>query len=408
MKKGLLLAFAALSAWAGFAQEAGLESSALFISKLKAKAEQSRIVLTWHNPRNLRQPLLLYRHVAEITEENLGEATLIARLTPDQESYEDSPEDYNPHYYAVLIEDARRLLIPFRNKTSQAVRVEVLPSVDSLASRITGIRASVVDEAVQVTFTASNPDRELLLFRSNSPMLTTEDLLDAFAPLQLEKGTERVTDFPIPGVQSYYAVIDTEMFKLGRQELVPGENTTTQAAVVPVGVQRAALPPPAPAVRPAAEDHAAVRLPYLQPKHDGRIAASMPQRPEPLDARTREAVSRILASAPPLEPSQRSVVILPEDRNCPGAGESASLREILQEHLLAGDYRAAEAKLQGFLNLKRSAYTEARVRFYLAQAYYFQGLYEEALLEFVLAEEQLYGPVQPWLQSCFQHLWNKP
>jgi hypothetical protein len=49
---------------------------------------------------------------------------------------------------------------------------------------------------------------------------------------------------------------------------------------------------------------------------------------------------------------------------------------------------------------------EARVRFYLAQAYYFQGLYEEALLEFVLAQDQLYAPVQPWLESCFRNLWE--
>jgi TolA-binding protein len=105
--------------------------------------------------------------------------------------------------------------------------------------------------------------------------------------------------------------------------------------------------------------------------------------------------------------SQTAVVILPEDKGEPIAGESASLHNILQEHLVAGDYAGAESKLQGFLNLRRSPYTEARVRFYLAQSYYFQGLYEEALLEFVLSQEQLYAPVQPWLESCFRHLWEQ-
>ena len=100
------------------------------------------------------------------------------------------------------------------------------------------------------------------------------------------------------------------------------------------------------------------------------------------------------------------MVILPEDKSEPGSGESTGLYDILQEHLLAGDYAGAESKLQGFLNLRRSPYTEARVRFYLAQAYYFQGLYEEALLEFVLSQGQLYTPVQPWLESCFRHLWE--
>jgi TolA-binding protein len=114
----------------------------------------------------------------------------------------------------------------------------------------------------------------------------------------------------------------------------------------------------------------------------------------------------LLASAPPLRSGERAVVILPEDRNEPGAGESKELYAILQDVLLPGEYTAAESKLLGLLNLRRSPYTEARVRFYLAQAYYFQGLYEEALLEFILAQGQLYAPIQPWLESCFRNLWE--
>jgi tetratricopeptide (TPR) repeat protein len=126
-----------------------------------------------------------------------------------------------------------------------------------------------------------------------------------------------------------------------------------------------------------------------------------------LDPQTQAAIARILSDAPPLQATQTSIVILPEDKRTLAAGESASLQTILREYLAAGDYRGAETELQGFLNLRRTAYTEARVRFYLAQAYYFQGLYEEALLEFVLAQDELYAPVQPWLESCFRHLWNK-
>jgi TolA-binding protein len=132
----------------------------------------------------------------------------------------------------------------------------------------------------------------------------------------------------------------------------------------------------------------------------------MPRRETELDPRTQAAISRMLATTPPLQASQRDVVILPEDKDEPSGGEASGLYNILQEYLLPGDYTAAESKLLGFLNLRRSPYTEARVRFYLAQAYYFQGLYEEALLEFILARDQLYTPVQPWLESCFRNLWE--
>jgi TolA-binding protein len=144
----------------------------------------------------------------------------------------------------------------------------------------------------------------------------------------------------------------------------------------------------------------------LQPADSPGSRFTFPSRREDLDPRTTAAIERILAATSAVEPSQTALVILPEDREEPEA-ETVGLNDILQDHLLAGDYAGAESKLQGFLNLRRSAYTEARVRFYLAQAYYFQGLYEEALFEFVLAQDQLYAPVQPWIESCFRHLWER-
>jgi hypothetical protein len=286
-------------------------------------------------------------------------------------------------------------------------------------------------------------------------MRSTEDLIDAIAPLQLEAGTSEFIDFPIPGVETYYAVLDTETFKLGKQVLVPGENTTDGAVMIPMEVSRVALMPPSgtePPGSPESRDGtgspggeavvsdrkifggegtstdttgtrppvsprqpgqpattlplASTPLPYLQLAGDTRNTVSVPRQRTDLDPMTQAAVSRVLSTAPPPQASQAQVVILPEDRGEPAAGESASLHNILRDTLLAGDFTEAESRLLGFLNLRRSSYTEARVRFYLAQAYYFQGLYEEALLEFVLAQGELYAPVQPWIESCFRHLWE--
>jgi hypothetical protein len=434
MKKGCLLLLLLLFTWAGFGQEAG--TFVPFVSKLKARADESKILITWRNPRDLRGTVLVYRHTAEIDRDNLSEAVRIASLDRDRESYEDSPPDDRPYYYAVLLEDSagnvQKLFIPFRNITSRGVHISVLPPVENEAAVITGITAVVSDDSVQVDFRTSAPARDLLLFRSNARMTTAEDLVTAFAPLQLEAGVTHFTDFPIPGVETYYAVVDTEMFKLGRQVLVAGESSTVEGVVVPLEVSRIALPAVPPVQRPSGEagereeeaqagtgenpvassvEGGAARsvlattpLPYLQPAEDS--ADRFPPREADLDPRTQAAVSRLLASAPPLRAGQRSVVILPEDKDEPGAGETTGLYNILRDFLLPGDYTGAESKLLGFLNLRRSAYTEARVRFYLAQAYYFQGLYEESLLEFVLARDQLYAPVQPWLESCFRKLWE--
>jgi TolA-binding protein len=428
MRKVLLFLLLLNLAYSGFTQEAGTERFVPFVSKLKAKADESQILITWRNPRNVEGVILLYRHSTEIGPDNLADAVPIARLGADQESYRDTPPDDKLYYYAVLIEDPsatiQELFIPFRNKTSKGVRITEPPSAESEAARITGIKAEVVDDSVQVVFETSNPNRGLLLFRNSSPMTTTEDLLEAYAPLQLEPGTTRFVDYPIPGVASYYAVLDTETFKLGRQVLAAGENTTLQGVVVPLEVPRVGLPPVSGADAASDADAgneaeasagleaaaqaspAATPLPYLQLAEGSESVFAFPPRREDLDPRTQAAISRILESTSPVEAGRKAVVILPEDKNKPVGGESTGLYDILQEHLLAGDYAGAESKLQGFLNLRRSPYTEARVRFYLAQAYYFQGLYEEALLEFVLSQDQLYAPVQPWLESCFRHLWE--
>ena len=409
MKKVILLLLVFHISLAGFSQEAGTEAATPFVSKLKAKAVDSHILLSWRNPKDLQGFTLLYRYSEEIGLENLDQAQLLARLAPGRESYEDTPPAVRPYYYAVLIEDSagklHELFVPFRNKTSESVRVALQSPEESIPSRIIGIQAMIVEDSIQVMFQSSNPDRDLLLFRSNTPMRSTEDLLEAFAPIQIEPGTTRFTDYPIPGVEVYYAVIDTEVFKLGRQEIIAGRNSTDRPFSVPLEVGRVALPPAAPA---APEARRAVILPYLQLRLDSSGRFALPQTAQQLDPQTQAAIARILSDAPPVQARQKSVVILPEDKGTLAAGESASLQKILREHLLAGDYQGAESKLHGFLNLRRSAYTEARVRFYLAQAYYFQGLYEEALLEFVLAQDELYAPVQPWLESCFRRLWNKP
>jgi len=433
MKKVILLLLVFQVSLAGFSQEAGTEAATPFVSKLKAKAVDSHILLTWRNPIDLQGFVLLYRHSEEIGRENLDQAQLLTKLAADDQSYEDTPPGDRPYYYAVLIEDStgklHELFVPFRNKTSESVRVAVQPAEESLPSRITGIQVTNVEDSIQVMFQSSNPDRELLLFRSNTPMRRTEELLQAEAPIQLGADTTRFTDYPIPGVEVYYAVIDTEEFKLGKQELAAGQNSTDRPISVPLEVERVALPPAAnkpPATedrgaqaarirsisptrpnQPAYEAAPSVSLPYLQLGQDSNGRFALPRAVQQLDPQTQAAIARILSDAPPLQATQTSIVILPEDKSTLAAGESASLQTILREYLAAGDYRGAETKLQGFLNLRRTAYTEARVRFYLAQAYYFQGLYEEALLEFVLAQDELYAPVQPWLDSCFRHLWNK-
>jgi hypothetical protein len=46
----------------------------------------------------------------------------------------------------------------------------------------------------------------------------------------------------------------------------------------------------------------------------------------------------------------------------------------------------------------------ARGYFYMGQADYFQGKYQEALVDFLLADSKYYLEIQPWIEACFSHI----
>ena len=116
-------------------------------------------------------------------------------------------------------------------------------------------------------------------------------------------------------------------------------------------------------------------------------------------------MSELLAALPPRAQPPLAVQILPVD----AAAEAAAarrppLKTILVERLQAGDHARAEQELGRYLSVHRPPEIEARARFYLAQARWFQGRPREALLDLLLARERYYRDVQPWLEACLYRL----
>jgi hypothetical protein len=452
MRKTALLLLLAVAA-AVAAQETGLEVSAPFVSRLKAQAGQNSVLLTWRESPDLEGKRLVYRGSEELDERSFPRAQLVARLEPAINSYEDFPPDQKPYFYAVLLEDARgrlyKLFIPFRNKTSTAVQVAGLASEETLAARITALGAAVSEDAVRLRFQSSKADRDLLLFRSASLMSGPEDLLAAASPVGLNAGATGYMDYPIPGIGYYYAVVDAGLFKLGKVELVPGQNSTTAPVQVPLGVGRVALPPlqtampaapsqPPPAeaalaagqvpASPASEAQAppagtrqqagpeaparrgpSTPLPLLALNLDVASGGELPptaafiapqSSTRPLSPAAQKAVAAVLAEAPPRARPRLQPLALPDDQGVRGDSEAYGLQAILAEQLLPGKYQDAEAGLAAFLSVQRSEPVTARAHFYLAQVYYLQGRFEQSCLELLLAQDRYYAAAQPWLDAC--------
>lgn len=75
---------------------------------------------------------------------------------------------------------------------------------------------------------------------------------------------------------------------------------------------------------------------------------------------------------------------------------------ILENEFLPGHYETAADMLAAYRQLPRNREVQYKLHFYLGQAYFFLGDHQNALMEFLFAEEAYYAESQPFL-SCLFH-----
>jgi len=415
-----------------------------FVSRLKAVPEDSSVVLTWRDSPDVSGVNVIYRYTEDITETNLAKAEQIARVPMDKGSYVDFPPDTDPYFYAVLVEptpgNVYTVFIPFRNKTLTPVRIEVVGSPTLLAANVTDITVERTAEGIVIGFETDKPQRDLVLYRSDEPMESLEDLVGAVSWL-LDPGTTSYLDLPPAGIGYYYAVLDAELVQLGKVGLVRGENSSPYPVEMPLespAPEALGAGPEAPIGRGAEGTGAAetggqggraaaaadedgestdeeggrrrkLPLPYLSLSREIRSGDELkptiylPETVE-LDDETRKAVADLASRYPAPERPRMDVAVLDIDGTVTSGGEQYILKSILDRYLTAGQYRRAEAELENFLSVHRSREIETRAHFYLAQSYYFQRRYRTALIEFLMAHEAYYTDVTPWIDACFEHL----
>jgi hypothetical protein len=375
-----------------------------FVSRVTASPEANRVILSWKNPEDASGFKQIFRDDAEITEKSIGEATMIARVAPDAESYIDTPPDNRQYYYAVLLEDKGgdlfRVFIPYRNKTIAAVRTEAL-SADSLAASITGINALVAGDSVTIRFVPSNKTRDLILYRSIAPLRSFTDLTKASYSLLLSGGTDQVKDVPLAGINYYYAVIDAKLLNSGKADFIPGQNATVVPVQIPLtGVTSVSntsservYPLPAPHILYSIEtgDELLPPLPFLLPR-EMKLAAVLQNRVDHLIDRIQRP-----ATSPAFD-------ILPVDQAANLEGEDLLLQSLAKSAAAAPDSKESIDSLVNFLQTQHSDQVEARGRFYLGQSYFLHGQYRDALREFVFARDLYYIESQKWLDACLQAL----
>lgn len=384
-----------------------------FVSILKAEVAGFQVKLSWRDAPEAVARYIVYRYGEELTAENLAKAQVIGQVAPAVQFFIDTPPDEKAYFYAVLAQDSAgkmfSTLIPFRNKTLAGVAVTTAATEEQLAARIRGIRAAPIpnSDGIEVTFQSSNADRDLLLFRSTSPIMIAEDLLRSASATQLDAGTTRTAVPALPGIDYWFTVVDAGLYKLGTVPVARGANTTVEPVQIPAGTGSAFLPPTPPR-RPLA-------LPSLEITYGIQTGQHLPGAAFPglpplrsISAATQKALAILLAAVPQPPQKELSRTVLPSEATPSPDSEEALLQSIVKGPFMSGDVPSAEGELLDFLSLRRAPGVQARAHYYLGQAFFFDKRPREALLEFLLAEDSYYHEVDQWKDACFSQLENEP
>ena len=386
------------------------ETTTIWVSRLKAEPVDLQVKLTWVDSPDLTGTCIIYRSDVEITSQTLDRAVEAGSVKTGTESFLDTPPARGAWYYAVLIRDTSgslySLLVPFRNKTSIPVSPQTSVPEIQLAAQVTGIRAvpTAQGDSIEVSFSVSNRSRDLLLFWGPKPFTRPEDLLMATKTTPLDPGTARYVLPVLPGIDYWFAVLDSGLFKLGQAPLAKGANTTAYPVQLQVTTSHGL-----PAVPPASRR--GIPLPSLAiirgvqsgQAIGGTDVADLPEL-QPISDDTRKAIVTIRKDLPAAGNQTPRPEVLPSDATPTPGGELARLQDIVQGPFQGGDWAGAQSRLLDFLRLPRKADLADRASFYLGQVYYFQGRPRDALLEFLSAQDTFYQETGPWIDACFQAL----
>jgi hypothetical protein len=377
------------------------------VSQVSAEARNNLIRLTWVDSPDARGPVYIFRSSRPFS------GSVPANIRPvmvryGEQYYIDDSDDLENLYYFVAASDVsgRRydIIIPRINSTTVntagttgEVPVESEPKAAPIQG-ISNLTARLDGERVVIAFDVNGPRKNAVLYRSTQPVREPLDLLNA---VMVQSGfNSPFTDYPVPGLSYYYALVYENEISDGSIGITPGVNATTSAVTVynDKVSERALRPIPLPAMTL----NNAMPEGYFLP--DAADSASLSGA---LSDALSENAAKTIRNTPvpekaPLE--SRKPRIFTVDLQAPSGGEDSALFQILSESFVKRDWEKARTSLQHYLSLPRSQDVEARARFYLGQTLYFTGNYRGALFEFLAIKSTHPVEANMWIDSTLAAL----
>lgn len=381
-----------------------------FVNRLRIAVKDPQIRLTWEDVPGFTGTYLIYRNNTEISLDNLAKSVKVAEVKQGDQYYTDVPPAAGVYFYAVLAREASgtmySLFIPLRNKTITPTAIANTATQNDLATGISAITASPTENAVVVTFQSSRNNRNIALLRSASPFANFADLQAASQVATTMGRSISITDYAVPGVPYYYAAVDVVAFQAGVWAVSPGVNALAKPVEISLGPKPVEIPGLNASRRTRTMPLPVLTLPNLTPSTIVVADTNPTTISVKLDPETRKKVEALAAPVKNAGPTLKQAQLLPSDRlvvegrlSQPAAGEIKPLYDLLIKYFTKSNWDESIRLLDNFLSIPHAVEIETKARFYLGQSLYLIGKYKEALLEFLLVQDELEDYAQVWIDN---------
>jgi hypothetical protein len=402
-------------------QETGEEVFAPYPSRIRVGVRGQDIVITWVDSPDISSGYAVYRHASYPDLANFKDAHFLGYAQNGEAGFTYTPQDNKPYYYCVLGripgtvtaggEKEYRLFIPLRNVSIDAVATASdeasppapVPFAQAADQGLSGILVRVDQDAIAVSIEAPEGMGRLVIYRGTSPITTPSMLLDSALAAIIEQGSGPYRDYPVPGIDYYYAIIPERDLAGGQVSLLPGVNATTSPVSIAAGTYRVGLPSVSATSR-------SMPLPYLvltRGFQDARPVAAEDRTPEAitLSAETEKAIANFdRAYGSTVRLDQPPMTIFPSDLQSGGGGEEYTLKSIVSGYLAKGDYVEAARQFTLYLSLPRLPANAVRARFYRGQAQAIAGSYREAFFDMLQVQGAYYLESSAWIDYILDQL----
>ncbi len=335
----------------------------------------------------------IYRSSTAITAADLYLAEKIGETVSGVESYTDTPPTGTDLFYAVFAKDSSqsyKICIPYRNVSTDAVKIAEANIEETKSTIISNLKIESSETVVNISLQSSNEKREVLIFRSTTPIDTYKKIRGSLKLTQTTGSIIEYADSPIAGIGYYYAAVDAELFGVGGRTLLYEGNYSMKPIEVRFSHDL---------IDDALYVKSKMPLPLLKIRADLESGEILSEKKDPL---TMGSISSYNISL-----TKRLIGTTKDDFQEIKAVQlygNEDINEIINNYFISSNWEKTISELEPFTSLYTRDKTRIESHFYRGQAFYFNKDYYKSMLEFIMIEKDMYVETAPWFNALYYRL----